>query len=47
MYSHAGLEAQVLIVQQAQRNTTQNVTNTQKQNTKQTNQKQNGTKKAI
>jgi hypothetical protein len=47
IYKRAGLATQVLVIKPAPRNTTQNITYTQKQNTKRTNQKQNGRKKAI
>jgi hypothetical protein len=39
MYQRAGLVTQVLVIKPEPRNTTQNISNTQKQNTIQTNQK--------
>jgi hypothetical protein len=47
MYKRAGLATQVLVIKPAARNTTQNITNAQKQNTKRTNQKQNGRMKTT
>jgi hypothetical protein len=47
MYRRGVLAMQVLITKTAQRNNTQNTTNTQKQNTKRPKQKEKDRKKAI